>query len=124
MKDKNKFKLRSLPQRIPNSPGERIAASSSWRSGKDDSAARMYDYTWQCYRVEFLALNPICAIRGEGCTLAATVVDHIKPHRGDRVLFMDQTNHQPACAHCHNAHKQREEQHGASRVVIAAKRQR
>jgi 5-methylcytosine-specific restriction protein A len=29
-------------------------------------------------------------------------VDHIKPHRGDRVLLMDLLNLQYLCAHCHS----------------------
>ncbi len=31
-----------------------------------------------------------------------TVVDHIKPHRGDRKLFWDRGNWQPLCEHHHN----------------------
>jgi 5-methylcytosine-specific restriction protein A len=32
----------------------------------------------------------------------ATVVDHIKPHKGNRTLFWDPKNHQPMCEHHHN----------------------
>ena len=32
----------------------------------------------------------------------ATVVDHIKPHRGDQKLFWDRSNWQPLCEHHHN----------------------
>ena len=32
----------------------------------------------------------------------ATVVDHIKPHRGDAKLFWDETNWQPLCKSCHD----------------------
>lgn len=32
----------------------------------------------------------------------ATVVDHIKPHRGDQKLFWDRGNWQPLCEHHHN----------------------
>lgn len=41
--------------------------------------------------------------------VAATVVDHIIPHRGDETLFWDPINHQALCAPCHNSAKQREE---------------
>lgn len=119
---KNKNKLRSLPQRLTNSPGERITAVASWRDGRDTANARLYDYAWQCYRIEYLAANPVCVMCGEGCTLQATVVDHIVPHRGDAALFRDTRNHQALCAHCHNVHKQREEQRGAPRVRVAAQR--
>ncbi len=32
----------------------------------------------------------------------STVVDHIKPHRGDKKLFWDRGNWQPLCEHHHN----------------------
>ncbi len=66
---------------------------------------RGYSREWQKARAAFLLEHPHC-IR---CFRAATVVDHIKPHRGDDVLFWDRTNWQPLCAGCHNRHKQREE---------------
>ncbi len=37
------------------------------------------------------------------------VADHIKPHKGDRALFMDETNLQCLCKPCHDKHKQAEE---------------
>lgn len=63
----------------------------------------------------FLALHPWCAIRGEGCTLIATLVDHRIPHRGDARLFWDRNNWQPGCDHCHNTTKAREEAAGPLR---------
>nr|WP_246414712.1 HNH endonuclease signature motif containing protein [Yoonia ponticola] len=44
------------------------------------------------------------------CRGKATTVDHIKPHRGDKVLFWDKNNWQSLCTSCHNRHKQRVEQ--------------
>ncbi len=41
--------------------------------------------------------------------MPATVVDHIKPHRGDPKLFWDQENWQALCARHHDRDKQREE---------------
>jgi 5-methylcytosine-specific restriction endonuclease McrA len=32
----------------------------------------------------------------------ASVVDHVKPHRGDITLFHDQSNWQSLCRECHN----------------------
>jgi 5-methylcytosine-specific restriction protein A len=34
--------------------------------------------------------------------VAASVVDHIKPHKGDKRLFWDMKNHQPLCKRCHD----------------------
>lgn len=47
-----------------------------------------------------------CAKRG--VRTRATVVDHIKPHKGDWQLFIDPANHQSLCEHCHNRKTARE----------------
>lgn len=52
----------------------------------------------------------MCQERGR--ITAATVVDHITPHKGDTALFWDQSNWQSLCASCHNSHKQRLEKSG------------
>ena len=70
------------------------------------SASRGYGSKWQKRRKVFLALNPLCNDpdqRHEGVTVAATVVDHIKPHKGDEALFWDPTNLQALCRRCHDA---------------------
>lgn len=46
----------------------------------------------------FLAEHPLCAV----CGGPASVVDHIIPHKGDRELFMDPTNHQSLCKRDHD----------------------
>jgi 5-methylcytosine-specific restriction protein A len=104
---KKKIILGSVPSRLADAK-PRPLASSSWRSSKNANA-RGYTYEWQRYRLQFIADHPLCAIRGDGCTLAAEVVDHIAPHRGDMALFWDINDHQSACMHCHNVHKQRQE---------------
>ena len=38
-------------------------------------------------------------------------MDHIRPHRGDPVLFWDQTNWQPLCKHHHDVKTRNEDQH-------------
>lgn len=40
---------------------------------------------------------------------AASVVDHIKPHKKDPALFWDQENWQALCKPCHDSVKQKEE---------------
>jgi 5-methylcytosine-specific restriction endonuclease McrA len=67
--------------------------------------ARGYTRTWEAERRAFLKLNPTCCRCGE----PASVVDHIKPHKGDDRLFWDRTNWQPLCRHCHNSAKQAQE---------------
>ena len=70
------------------------------------AAQRGYGSKWQKRRRLFLALHPLCCdphTRHPGVTVAANVVDHIKPHRGDEKLFWDASNLQPLCKPCHDA---------------------
>jgi len=53
--------------------------------------------------------------KSQGKITAANIVDHMKPHRGDPVLFFDFDNTQSLCKRCHDSHKQRAEKSG--RVV-------
>ena len=41
-----------------------------------------------------------CAVQGR--KVRSSVVDHIRPHRGDRQLFFDEKNWQALCKPCHD----------------------
>jgi len=72
---------------------------------KDRTTAheRGYNSLWQKARKQFLSANPLCnECQSQGKLTSATVVDHIKPHRGDKVLFWDEINWQPLCKKCHD----------------------
>jgi 5-methylcytosine-specific restriction enzyme A len=49
--------------------------------------------------------------------VAATVADHIVPHRGDERLHWDESNIQGLCAHCHSSTTQQSEKIGFSKEV-------
>lgn len=88
-----------------------------WRDGKT-TAERGYGGRWQRARVAFLRSNPLCVhCQREGLVTAATLVDHRIPHRGDMVLFWDQTNWDPLCATHHSSDKQMAERSGRRRRV-------
>ena len=58
---------------------------------------------WKQERKRFLNLHSLCIYcRQKGIAAHATFVDHKKPHRGDDVMFWDQSNWQPLCRHCSN----------------------
>lgn len=77
------------------------------------ASARGYGNRWQKARAGFLRIHPLCRMcQAIGRSTAATVVDHIVPHRGDNALFWDKTNWQPLCKPCHDRHKQRIEKSG------------
>jgi 5-methylcytosine-specific restriction protein A len=58
-----------------------------------------YGRKWRRARNNYLAEHPYCAC---GCQRLAEVVDHITPHRGDPLLFWDQTNWQALTKACHD----------------------
>ncbi|CAH0435486.1 HNH endonuclease [Clostridium neonatale] len=68
-----------------------------------NATLRGYDSRWRAARNRFLKVNPLCVkCRKEDKLTKATVVDHIKPHRGDKNLFWDQSNWQSLCKTCHD----------------------
>jgi 5-methylcytosine-specific restriction protein A len=75
---------------------------------RGSATQRGYGSRWQKARTTFLASNPLCVehLRRHQY-VAATVVDHIVPHRGDQALFWDSSNWQALCNTCHVSWKAR-----------------
>ena len=76
---------------------------STFDSMRGNSAKRGYDARWRKARESYLAEHPLCVkhhARGE--VVVATVVDHIRPHRGNKQLFWDEGNWQALCKQCHD----------------------
>lgn len=72
-------------------------------SDRRSAASRGYDSKWRTARNRFLKANPLCVYcLKDNKLVTATVVDHITPHRGDKVLFWDENNWQPLCKKCHD----------------------
>lgn len=60
---------------------------------------------WKALRDDHLAKNPLCKYCNDfGRVVAASVVNHIEPHRGDKALAFDPANLESACETCHNVH--------------------
>jgi len=84
-------------------PTHLIAHHAAENEQRGTAAERGYDARWRRARLRFLSIHPLCRYcEAEGVTKAATVVDHITPHRGDRKLFWDQNNWQPLCKFHHD----------------------
>ncbi len=90
-------------------PGQRYCEKHkrNHRAAQDkqrgSAASRGYGYRWQKASKGFLKQHPLCCrCEVSGFVVAATVVDHIKPHRGDMGLFWDRANWQPLCKPCHD----------------------
>lgn len=68
---------------------------------------------WRRMAKAQLATHPLCCMcEAEGRVEAATVADHVTPHRGDWMLFWE-GELQSLCAHHHNSAKHSEEARGA-----------
>lgn len=68
---------------------------------------------WQRLRNMQLRKEPLCReCKNKGIISVADTVDHIIPHRGDRVLFYDSENLQSLDKKCHSSIKQRIEKSG------------
>lgn len=81
------------------------AMSSDWKNDRRSASARGYDWAWQKRRAAQLREEPLCRMCDQdGRVTAATVADHITPHRGDPVLFKGPL--QSLCKHCHDSRKQ------------------
>lgn len=78
--------------------------------------SNLYDRRWRRRRAEQLRREPLCRLHLEvrGEVVAATVADHITPHRGDPALFEGPL--QSLCTDCHNSVKQSIEKGGAGHI--------
>ena len=86
---------------------------TQWREGMT-TAQRGYGARWQRARTRFLNEHPLCCYcERERRVSAATIVDHLIPHKGDEALFWDSDNWQALCKWCHDTVKAEEEgRHG------------
>jgi 5-methylcytosine-specific restriction protein A len=83
--------------------GHRTQEQKKFELQRCSAATRGYGSRWRAARSAFLRNNPLCVeCQKKGILKAATVVDHIVPHKGDQGLFWDQSNWQALCAHCHS----------------------
>nr|WP_253201799.1 HNH endonuclease signature motif containing protein [Clostridium sp. DSM 17811] len=69
-----------------------------------NATGRGYDSRWRKARNRFLKVNPLCVrCKEQGKITKSNVVDHIKAHRGDKILFWDESNWQSLCKSCHDS---------------------
>lgn len=108
------MKLTTLKSKL-TLKGERTALLTPglWRADKLTSAQRGYGYKWQKAREDWLREHPLCVMcKEQSRVTAATVVDHVIPHRGDQTLFWDRKNWQSLCKPHHDGDKARQERLG------------
>ncbi len=99
------MKLTTLKSKLTvKTSGMATLNPDSWRSDKN-STQRGYGYKWQQAREGWLRAHPLCVMCEEldSRVTAATVVDHIIPHRGDKYLFWDSKNWRSLCRTHHDS---------------------
>lgn len=70
----------------------------------------LYGNEWKKARKAWLMEHPLCVeCQKQGKVVPATVVDHIKPHKGDVGLFWDRGNWQSLCWSCNSRKAARDE---------------
>lgn len=89
--------------------GRRCDKCAAPKDLRPSARERGYDARWERARADYLARHPLCA---EGLrqwrSELATVVDHVRPHRGNRERFWSAENWQGLCEECHNRKTGRE----------------
>ncbi|MED1801704.1 HNH endonuclease signature motif containing protein [Brevibacillus porteri] len=65
---------------------------------RGSAAQRGYDARWRSAREAYLRQHPLCVdCMKDGKAMAASVVDHIVAHKGDKRKFWDRSNWQVLC---------------------------
>lgn len=96
-------RLRTQRRALPTL-GVRKSGAPEERRGS--AHERGYGARWRRARSAYLARHPLCCCcKSNGRIVAASLVDHIEPHRGDMAKFWDSDNWQPLCERCHNSIK-------------------
>lgn len=73
------------------------------KNRKPHEHSKLYNWQWKKVRANYLMLNPLCVECDKyGLLEPATVVDHIRPHKGNLDLFWNESNYQPLCKSCHD----------------------
>ncbi|WP_029042570.1 HNH endonuclease signature motif containing protein [Cucumibacter marinus] len=92
-------------QKCPTAQALDRARKARFDARRPGARQRGYNAEWDKARGEFLTVYPTC----RRCGSPASVVDHIKPHKGNQALFWNRSNWQSLCVHCHSSAKQSEE---------------
>jgi 5-methylcytosine-specific restriction enzyme A len=95
--------LHCQPGQVPYAKRE-VQRKSAIDMDRGSAAERGYGYRWQKYRKAYLAEHPLCCeCWCKGVAKASVIVDHIRDHRGNVMLFWAPDNHQALCVEHHSA---------------------
>ncbi len=98
-------------------------AERSYDRARGGASERLYSARWAKASKAHLAMSPLCRYcELDGHVRAATVVDHLYPHRGDVRLFWMKRLWVSACKRCHDGFKQMIERRGRAAIDGLARR--
>lgn len=97
----------------PNLTDERYCEEhKALHPDRPSASKRGYGSKWQRVSKAYLGKHPLCVkCLAERKFVSATVVDHIVPHRGDKILFWNEGNWQALCKSCHDRKTWTEDNH-------------
>lgn len=101
-----------MPTRPQRFGAKRIATEAKQAERQIDArrgSARQRGYTtaWDKAAKGHLRSHPLCVgCEARGEIVAAELVDHVVPHKGDQTVFWDRAGWQSACRWCHDVVKQ------------------
>ena len=75
---------------------------NTWKGRAGTRTARGYGYKWKKLRDDYIRHQPLCELRGEGCTTAAQIVHHVIPITVRPDLSLERSNLQSLCRRCHS----------------------
>jgi 5-methylcytosine-specific restriction protein A len=94
---------KAIPHGERYCPGCRAEYDRNDRARRGSARERGYDARWERYRAAYLCRHPLCVeCAAAGRVRAASVVDHVRDHKGDTALFWDPANHRALCKPCHD----------------------
>ena len=92
----------------PKGARTRRQAQAEDDARRGSSRERGYTYRWDVQALTYRRQHPLCVgCEAIGKVVAAEVVDHIVPHKGDETLMWDSANWQSACSWHHDVVKQK-----------------
>lgn len=103
--------------------GRADVAAREYERERGTARERGYDARWEKCSAHHRTLHPLCAYCAlAGRVTAATLVDHLYPHKGDARVFWFEPWWVSACASCHSGFKQGVERQGRAAVDALALR--
>lgn len=101
--------MASSPKRFrPHGQPSREQQLKVYDNRRGSSAERGYTHRWSKAARTFRSRHPLClGCEAAGLIVAAELVDHVEPHKGDSDKFWDTSKWQSSCRWHHDVVKQR-----------------